>query len=327
MAFLFLMYVVLAVVVVYVSIQCANYVDLIDKKTKLSGAFIGGVILAAVTSLPELITSITAILVVKNPGLVMGNVLGSNIFNLSILGVLVLIAAKKFANAKISKSHKVTLTCTLIVYAILTVVVTFKTDYAVFGISFASVAIFIVYLISLKYLAGDDTQNEEEDTSDLTIKQIVIRFIISTVILVGASVAITYVTDMISEELNLGASLAGALFLGIATSLPEMSSSIALVRKRNFNAMIGNIIGSNMFNYLILLISDIMYNKASIYTSTANNQTNALILFGFVASAFAGGILLIKGIKKTNGKSNTMIYRFLGIGIVACYFLFLYFSV
>lgn len=319
---IYVLYLVLAAIVVFVSIKCADYVDLIDKKTNLSGAFIGGVILAAVTSLPELITSITAIIVVKNPGLVMGNVLGSNIFNVTILAVLVFFAASSFMKATISKSHKIVLVCTLAIYAILTVVVTFKTDYAVFGISVASVAILIIYLISLKFLAGDSSQNDEPDNSPLTVKQICARFAVMTVILVASSVAITYVTDIISTRLNLGSSLAGALFLGIATSLPELSSSVALVRKKNFNAMIGNIVGSNMFNYLILLISDIMYNTSSIYTATADAQTNSLILFGFIASVFVGGILVVQSSK---WKKKWLAIA-LSVGVIACYFLFLIFS-
>lgn len=320
---IFVYYALLAAVVVFVSIKCANYVDLIDKKTNMSGAFIGGVILAAVTSMPELITSITAIAVVNEPALVMGNVLGSNIFNISILGVLVLCSAKNFMNAKIANSHKITLVCTLAVYAILTVVITFGHDYSVFGISFASVLLLIIYVISLKFLASDDSQNEEEDTSDLTLKQIVIRFIIMSIILIISSVGITYVTDIIADRLNLNGSVAGALFLGIATSLPELTSSVALVRKRNFNAMVGNIVGSNMFNYLILLISDIMYNTASIYTSTASEETNNLILFGFIGSVFAGALLLSKKMK--NQKKWLCIT--LAVGIIASYFAFLIVSV
>lgn len=316
---IYVAYLVLAAIVVFVSIKCANYVDLIDKKTNMSGAFIGGVILAAVTSLPELITSITAITVVKNPGLVMGNVLGSNIFNITILAVLVLFTMKGFLQSKLAKSHSITLSCTLVVYAILTVVITFKMDAEIFGISFASVLILVIYLISLKYLASDETQNDEEDTSTLSLKQISIRFVLSAIVLVGASVLITYVTDIIASQLNLNASMAGALFLGIATSLPELSSSVALVRRKNYNAMVGNIIGSNMFNYLILLISDLMYSQSSIYTATAGKQTDSLLLFGLVASLFVGVVLILKARKVQN---RLPYYLFSG-GVVASYVAFL----
>lgn len=326
---IYLIYVLLAACVVLISIKCANYVDLLDKKTNMSGAFIGGVILAAVTSLPELITSISAIVVVKNPGLITGNVLGSNLFNLSILGVLVIFGVKSFTNGKVSKSHRVTLLCTIAVYAILTVNMFFKVDYAMFGISIVSILILVIYLISLKFLASDDSQNDNEDTSPLTVKQIVFRFIILSVLLVVSSVLITYVTDIIAAKLNLGASLAGALFLGVATSLPELSSSVALVRARNHNAMIGNIVGSNMFNYLIFLIGDLMYFKGSIYSLSAtgsmsvDKQTMLLTIFGLVASIITTVIL---SAKYKEIKSKTL-YIISGALIAACYIAFLVLSI
>lgn len=334
---IYLIYLILAAIVVFVSIKCADYVDLIDKKTNLSGAFIGGVILAAVTSMPELITSITAIAVVDNPHLVMGNVLGSNLFNLSILAVLTICSIRNFVRARVSSSHLITLLCTLAAYVILTVVVILKLDYSVFGISFASLGLLVVYLISLKFLASDESQNEEEDTSSLTIKQIILRFVVMGIILIAASVAITYVTDIIAERLNLNGSVAGALFLGVATSLPELSSSVALVRKKNFNAMIGNIVGSNMFNYLILLISDVMYIKASIYTTTSGAETNALIFFGFLASLFTGALMTIRilkqkkqeaaGVRIADAKQGLLVPIVLSLGVVAAYFAFLFVSI
>lgn len=316
---IYLAYVVLAAIVVFVSIKCADYVDLIDKKTKLSGAFIGGVILAAVTSLPELITSITAITVVDNPGLVMGNVLGSNIFNLCVLAAISFFFMKSLVKSKIAGSHKVTLLCTLIVYGILTVVVPLGYDVEALGISYASVLILIVYLVSLKFLASDNTENEEEDTSPLTIKQIIPRFILAAIILVAASVGITYVTDIIATQLNMNASLAGALFLGVATSLPELSSSVALARKRNFNAMVGNIVGSNMFNYLIMLVSDVIYGSGSIYAKSGGHQTNMLIIFGAVATVVTGLMLFAKDSEKP---SKPLLYTLSGV-VVACYITFL----
>ena len=126
-------YAALAVCVVFLSIKLANYVDLIDKKTDMSGAFIGGVILAAVTSLPELFTSISAVLFVKQPDLVMGNILGSNLFNMCIFGGAALIAAKSLCKATIGKSHTITTVITFIMFAIMLLPVVFKKDYTVVG--------------------------------------------------------------------------------------------------------------------------------------------------------------------------------------------------
>ena len=101
---IYLIYLVLAAIVVFLSIKASVYIDQIDKNTELSGAFIGGVLLSAVTSLPELFTTISSTVWLNNPGLSLGNILGSNLFNTTIIAVMILFGLNSFKVAKISKS-------------------------------------------------------------------------------------------------------------------------------------------------------------------------------------------------------------------------------
>lgn len=323
MALLFVAYFALATLVVFISVKLADYVDLIDKKTSISGAFIGGVILAAVTSLPELFTSVSSVVVVKNPGLVIGNILGSNLFNMAILGVIVIFFAKKFAKSAVGKSHLKTIAFSGAVFAALYFAVNLDFDFEFLGISIYSVLILIAYIISIKFMAGDNTESGgEETTSDLTIRQIVVRFSILAVLLVIVSIFITKVTDMLASSLNLGATLAGAVFLGVATSLPELTSCIALARKGNFNACVGNVLGSGMFNFCILSIADILYRKGSVYISSA--QSKILVLCCLLSSAFV--ILLLTHKSRNKNGGGRIAQWFFGLGITASYVLFLVLS-
>ena len=319
-------YAALAVCVVFFSIKLANYVDLIDKKTDLSGAFIGGVILAAVTSLPELFTSISAVLFVKQPDLVMGNILGSNLFNMCIFGGAALIAAKSLCKSTIGNSHLKTTVITFVMFAIMLLPVVFKKDYTVVGISVYSIILLVLYACSIKFMAGDSAESEGEDTSDLTLKQIIIRFIIMAVLLVTASIFITVAADHLSEEFNLGKTVGGALFLGVATSLPELTSSIALIRKGNFNACAGNVMGSGVFNFCIISVADILYRGGSVYISN-DKSSSYLNIFGLVAAAVVGIILIMKQRKKdTENAGLKLFYRIGGFAILACYGAFLFLS-
>lgn len=291
------LYCLAAAALVYFSIQCANYVDLIDKKTNISGAFIGGVVLAAVTSLPELVTSISAIYAVNNPSLIIGNVLGSNVFNLCIFGTLTIIAAKAFFKAPVGKAHRATMICTLVAYALTGVTLylggTNESFLRIPGIevNLASVLILVVYAISVRFLSNDDSENEEEDTSPLTVKQVVIRFIAMACGLVVMSVFVTALTDELQQRLSLDASLAGALFLGVVTSLPELTSSVALVRLKNYNAMVGNVVGSNMFNFTIFSIADFLAGGTVIYVG--GGQTGSMLLFGVVSTLLVMASIVI----------------------------------
>ncbi len=315
------LYVLSGAALVFFSIKCADYVDLLDKKTNLSGAFIGGVILAAVTSLPELVTSISSIYAVQNPELIIGNVLGSNLFNLCIFGSMTALSVKAFAKTSIGKSHLITILCT--VAANILVGVTLITGWGripVINVNAATLVILVIYFVSLKFLSSDSTESEEEDDSPLTVKQIAVRFVLMALGLVAMSIVVTFFTDKIQEKLNLGASIAGALFLGIVTSLPELSSSIALVRHKNFNAMVGNVVGSNMFNFTIFSIADIIAGTTVVFVWSEDSMQ--MIYFGLISTALvAGSILLQSHFKKKNPLQPVKlgIYVVLGIGVIASY--------
>ncbi len=323
---LLICYAVSATALVLFSIKCADYVDLLDKKTNISGAFIGGAVLAAVTSLPELITSISSIYVVHNPELIIGNVLGSNIFNMCIYGGLTAIYATHFAKAKAAHSHMKVAICTLIAYALTTATMYLGRDGENFcrlpfiHVNAASLLILVVYFISIRFLTTEDGETDEEDTSPLTVRQVIIRFCLTTLGLVVVSIVVTYFTDRLSEQLNLQASLAGALFLGVATSLPELSSSIALARHKNFNALIGNVIGSNMFNYTIFSIADIIAGSTVIYV--ASPETLSMIVFGVLSTLLVMASLLIR--RRTEQSPLTgakcAVYSVLGVLVIGSYF-------
>ncbi|MBE6837299.1 MAG: cation transporter [Ruminococcus sp.] len=317
-----ILYIILASLVVFFSIKLADYVDLIDKKSDLSGAFIGGVVLAAVTSLPELFTSVSSVVFLKKPDLVMGNILGSNLFNECILAFLMVIWGRAFAKSVVGKSHTKTTLISLFLFVMMFLATYVGIDFSLLNISVYTAIIFITYAVSIKAMAGDTAENDEECTSTLTMKQIIIRFIIMAILLVTASILVTFVTDELAAKLNLGATVAGALFLGIATSLPELTSSITLAKKGNFNATVGNIMGSGMFNFTILGLADLLHRGGSIYASEGSKM---LVLFGTIATILVTGTLLLKGKNKDNTKLS-LVYRLSGLAILACYVLFIVLS-
>lgn len=265
------LYIVLVVLVVFVSIKLGDMVDLLDKKTKISGAFIGGVLLAAVTSLPELFTAISSVLIVKDPSLVIGDILGSDIFNLMILGVYSLMFFKSFRKCKINKFHLISLGVLIFFYAC--------TAYALFApvqyqpmlgdINALSIVIFIVYVITIIKQPKSEEKDEfaideEMKESKLSLKAIIIIFICLSLVLIGVSIGISLVTEKIIDDIPaLAGSVGGAVLLGICTSLPEVISTFHLFKLKNFNAGYGNMIGSCTFNFSILALADFISWKAT----------------------------------------------------------------
>lgn len=278
---IYIFYLILAILVVFLSVRLSYYVDFLDKKTNLSGAFIGGIMLAAVTSLPELFSSLTAIINLDQPNLIQGNVLGSNMLNLCILATLLLFTCKQYKKATMSKFHRYTIMYGLLMYIIVlfAIINPMIINVGILKFNFATILIPLVYLINIKIMdnSGVTDEIDENIKIDLTIKQIIVRFILYSIALIIVSVILTQVTDKIADRLNLGVTLAGAVFLGVATSLPELSSAITLVKIGNFDASFGNIIGSNLFNFIVICFSDVIYLKGSIY----NYDQEVIYLLGF----------------------------------------------
>lgn len=280
---IFLIYALVAAAITMLSIKAADYVDLIDKKTSLSGAFIGGILLSAVTSLPELFTSLSSTLLLDEPGLCLGNILGSDLFNLAVLAVLIVVFNRSFATAEIAHSHQNVLWLLLVAYSAVALNMLGVLSMELFTVSITSIILVACYAASVKYLSNEDSgEDAEEDTNPLTLKQVLCRFALVAVGIVVLSILISQLTDMLAEELGLGKSLAGALFMGVATSLPELSSTIALFRKKCFDIAVGNIVGSNIFNLIILSLADLLYAGTGLY-DFSDPKTVSLLVFGFLA--------------------------------------------
>jgi len=162
---------------------------------------------------------------------------------------------------------------------------------------------------------GEPAQDGSADDKPiaLSLRQIVFRFALSSVGIIVLSIAMTYITDEIADRLSLGAGLAGALFLGIATSLPEVTSTIALFRIRNYDIAVGNIIGSNVFNFFVLAVADLVSAGTGVY-GFADGKVQGLLMFGSLAMPLLALMLM----------SSRPMFRFAcAAAAAACYIGFL----
>ena len=326
-------YLILLCLVVFLSIKLADLVDLLDKKTNISGAFIGGVLLAAVTSLPELFTSISAVTMVNDPTLVAGNILGSDIFNLTILAIYSVIFFKHFKTSKIDKWHLVSLLVLLVMYGLTFYAMFAPKEYQLMlgSINVISIVIFVIYVILLIFQPKENEEKEDvEVKSNLTLTQIIILFVVLSIVLIGASIGITYMTDMISNELPwLSGTVAGAILLGVATSLPEVISTFQLFRVRNFDAGFGNMVGSCTFNFLVLSIADFIswsnwngdvITERGIFIATGDAKQ--LVIFGLIAIVSMIALLLLKLYTKLfEKKGGFVVSLLLDLIVLASYLL------
>lgn len=301
MFLMFAQYILLAGLVIFATSKASYYIDELDKKSNISGALIGGLLLATITSMPEFITSITATVVLNQPGLAFGNVFGSNLFNILILGVADLIFIKHLFFTKV-KTAKRTNGLVILMYVIfLLPLILYKFGWLEFdmaglgigiGFNIISLLILVVYFFSIKNMSEEDSE-DTGDQSNLTYKKIMIMFGLYSLVVIASSYFITLTVGNIDAELGLGASFSGAIFLGVATSLPELTAVITLFRLKNYEAALGNIIGSNIFNMAILSVVDIIDFKNNLYINLINNTQLRENMFLLLILGLINSIILM----------------------------------
>ncbi len=264
------MYLVDLTAMVLLSFFLGDLVDTLDKKTKISGAFIGGVLLAAVTSLPELFTSLSSIFFVNEPEYVVGDILGSIIFDLVCLALETFIFLKNFRNAKVQKFHLFNGIACLLMYSFAAYGFFAPANWQLMlgDINAMAILIFLLYILTLVL---QPKEKEEEDVPSSapqaqkgliswSLPKIWIAFTIASLLLIGTSIALTYPTKFLQNDFPefLSGSVAGALLLGIGTSIPELISTAQLFRRKNYDAGFGNMIGSCTFDFAIFALADFL---------------------------------------------------------------------
>ena len=326
-----LIYAVLASLVVFLSIKLSNYVDLLDKKTRVSGALLGGILLAGVTSLPELFTSLTGTLIVGDNGLVLGNIMGSDFFDIMIFGVVYFLFFKKFTQGKVGKQHY--FTCLFTALMLITVTIAafvFSKKGWLWGyfnpMSLVIIAIYVVSVI-LTPKTEEKEEQEEEIKSKLTVKQIWILLAVFSVVLIGASIGVTMVTEQIVTGYNIGHTFGGSLFLGVATSLPEVTATISLCKKKNFDAAYGDILGSCVFNIIILAFADAISFRAETSVYVINNDSFMLMIGTAICLLLTViSLLFIRSKYFKNNVPSRIVFYSIATLLISSYILYLVFS-
>lgn len=295
-------FLLLAFLTIYTSIKLSYYGDELSKQTKLGSAFIGGLLIASITSLPEFVTSLSAV-VLDNPTLSFGDIVGSNMFNIFILAFYNIYFFKSdfFKNTK--RKHIIECLILLIDY-IFILIGTF--NIFINYISFILIGMYVIYMI---FVCKNESDEELEESNE---KNIIFKFIITSIIMIILSIFLTYEADKISKIYpNFSSSTIGAILLGITTSLPEVVTTFALIKLNNFDMAISNMLGSNIFNFLVLSFADIFIKNDHIY-----NYSDKYSFFYLSGGIF---IIMLLSFCVFFNKKNKLFYILLSLLIILVY--------
>ncbi len=266
----FLGFLFCAVVIFLAGKKLAHYGDLIADLTGLGKAWIGLILMASVTSLPELMVGISSSAIVQSADLAVGDILGSCAFNLGILALMDAFVPKhKPLLGSASQSHVLAAALGLILVAMAGVGLYLPEDLIITpGIGLISFSFMVIYLLSVRLLyqynrksASDISSEEQGHTPETSLKKAAAWYALYASIIIVAAIFLPHFAERIAEQTGLGKSFVGTLFLAVSTSLPEIAVSMAAVRAGSIDLSVGNLLGSNIFNVFILFIDDLFYTK------------------------------------------------------------------
>jgi cation:H+ antiporter len=269
----------LAVVAVAGS-HLSRWGDVIAATTRLGGTGVGLLLLATVTSLPELITGLSAVGLADAPDIAVGAILGSCVFNLVIFVVLDYMVGNESVYARVSDSHLLSAGFGVILIGVVGVDLIFQHAGSAFSfgtIGAATPLIVVIYAFALRAVLRREKNGASlEDPAVFTApasvpskRGVYVRFALAAVVVVVAGLWLPFVGERIAVVLDVQETFIGTVFIAFATSVPEMVVTIAALRMGSPNMAVSNLLGSNLFNILILVPEDLVYTQGPILAAVS----------------------------------------------------------
>lgn len=266
---LWLEFVVCTVAIVYSGTQLSKYGDIIAEKTGLGRAWVGLVLLASVTSLPELITGISSVTFVGVPDIAVGDVLGSCVFNMLIISLLDLNKRITPISTRARQGNILSAAFGILLLGIVTMSLQMGRTitplgwigpYSIIFITIYLIAMRLVYFFEKRQIAEVMKEKAIElRYKDISMKAALINYGINACIVIIAASFLPGIGEGIAEKTGLGQTFVGNIFIAIDTSLPELVVALSAMKIDAVDLAIGNLFGSNIFNVFILAIDDILF--------------------------------------------------------------------
>ena len=295
-------FIICVVIVIAASNVLSRYADVIAEKTQLGRAWVGAILLAGVTSLPELVSGVTAVSLLNAPNLAIGGIVGSNLFNLVLIAVMDLAYQPGSILSQAQEGHVLSggLSILLMGLAVISPLMgPILNGSGIMGVSFISFGIIIIYVFGARLLARFQSKRvvevlEQEAVQrhydQISRRRTYVTFAVAGLVIVVAGAWLGSIADRIAAETGLGRSFVGAFFLGVSTSLPEIAASLAAVRMGAIDLAIGNVLGSNLFNLLILGLDDVFYRPGPLMADAGASHNISIVAIVMMNALFLIGL-------------------------------------
>jgi len=247
--------------------RLSHYGDKVAGLLGWSRGWVGLVLMATVTSLPELLVGISSAAWVGSADLAAGDIFGSCALNMAILAMLdALVPGKKPLTGVAAAGHALAAALGAVLLSLAGLALFLSQRVPVLPwVGLSSAGLVLVYLVAVRLLhAGEQKRVAVElpSSDEGGSRAEVLRwFAFHALVIVVAALALPQFAERIAQETGLGRTFVGTLLLAASTSLPELAVSAAAVRMGSIDMAVGNLLGSNVFNILILAVDDLFYTR------------------------------------------------------------------
>ncbi|PKO05403.1 MAG: sodium:proton exchanger [Chloroflexi bacterium HGW-Chloroflexi-3] len=276
-----------ALAIVVAAYFLAKYGDVIAVRTGLGGMFIGILLMAGATSLPELLTSMEAVKQ-NSPNIAAGNLMGSNAFNMVLLAVLDLMHRSQRILRKAAMRHALTGSLAIMMIGLVLYFIAADIQVKIGFMGLDSIIIIAAYVFALRVISGEPKAEKlkKEEIPDDTPKLWVglIGFALAAGVLILVTPLMVRSSVEIAEITGLGTTFVGTAMVAFVTSLPELVTTIAAIRIGASDMAIGNLFGSNMFNMFALGLTDLFYTQGR-FLGTIDPAFMLVGLFGLLMTS------------------------------------------
>ncbi|ALA60293.1 sodium:calcium antiporter [Nitrospira moscoviensis] len=272
---IWLVFAVSAGVIVVVGTKLSRFGDQIAELTGLGRLWIGVVLMAAATSLPEVFTTVSAAWM-DAPDLAAGDLFGAGLTNMLTLGLIDLLHRQKRVWQQAALEHTLTAALAMVLTGLAAFFVLLHIHVAPLGVGLGSLSLLMLYVLGMRLVFRQEDMKRRRLEQEALVERLAgshdasaargaaLRragsgFALGALALLVAAPALAWSADRIAEETGISATFIGTSLLAIATSLPELVTSFAAVRLGAFDLAVGNLFGSNAFNMAAFFFADLAY--------------------------------------------------------------------
>ena len=277
--FIWLQFFLCVIFIGLAGVKLSRYGDVISEKTGMGGTWVGLILLATVTSLPELITGISSVTIAQVPNIAIGDALGSCVFNLLIIVIIDFLHRQESVYTLANQGHILSagFGIILIGLVVINILLAQHGDLpALFHVGFYTPILLLLYMLAMRTVFYYEQKHikvyaEKSVTRypEIKLQRAIIGYCLAALVVIISAAWLPFVGSMLAAKMGWHKSFVGTLFIAFATSVPELVVTIAAVSIGSLDMAIANLFGSNLFDMLIIAIDDLLYKKGPILASVA----------------------------------------------------------